>query len=29
LLKRIERTLDGRALGAPAELMQAIKDWRH
>jgi [acyl-carrier-protein] S-malonyltransferase len=28
LLKRIERTLDGRALGAPAELMQAIKDWQ-
>ena len=27
LLKRIERTLDGRALGAPAELMQAAKDW--
>ena len=27
LLKRIERTLDGRALGAPAELMQTIKDW--
>ena len=27
LLKRIERTLDGRALGAPAELMQANKDW--
>jgi [acyl-carrier-protein] S-malonyltransferase len=29
LLKRIERSLDGRALGAPAELMQAIKDWQH
>jgi [acyl-carrier-protein] S-malonyltransferase len=27
LLKRIERTLDGRALGAPAELMQTINDW--
>jgi len=27
LLKRIERALDGRALGAPGELMQAIKDW--
>jgi len=27
LLKRIERALDGRALGAPAELTQAIKDW--
>jgi [acyl-carrier-protein] S-malonyltransferase len=27
LLKRIERTLDGRSLGAPAELMQAAKDW--
>ena len=28
LFKRIERTLDGRAIGAPAELMQAIKDWQ-
>lgn len=28
LLKRIERTLDGRALGAPAELAQAIHDWK-
>jgi len=28
LLKRIERALDGRALGAPAELMQTIKDWQ-
>jgi [acyl-carrier-protein] S-malonyltransferase len=27
LLKRIERSLDGRALGAPAELAQAIADW--
>jgi len=29
LLKRIERALDGRALGAPAELMQTIKDWQN
>jgi [acyl-carrier-protein] S-malonyltransferase len=29
LLKRIERTLDGRAIGAPAELAQAIKDWKN
>jgi len=29
LLKRIERTLDGRSLGAPAELMQAAKDWQN
>jgi [acyl-carrier-protein] S-malonyltransferase len=29
LLKRIERTLDGRALGAPAELAQTIADWKH
>lgn len=29
LLKRIERTLDGRALGAPAELAQTITDWKH
>jgi len=28
LLKRIERALDGRSLGAPAELMQAAKDWQ-
>lgn len=28
LLKRIERTLDGRAIGAPAELAQAINDWK-
>jgi [acyl-carrier-protein] S-malonyltransferase len=28
LLKRIERTLDGRALGGPAELAQAIHDWK-
>jgi [acyl-carrier-protein] S-malonyltransferase len=28
LLKRIERTLDGRALGEPASLAQAIADWR-
>jgi [acyl-carrier-protein] S-malonyltransferase len=28
LLKRIERTLDGRALGEPASLSQAIADWR-
>jgi [acyl-carrier-protein] S-malonyltransferase len=27
LLKRIERSLDGRAIGAPAELAQAIADW--
>jgi [acyl-carrier-protein] S-malonyltransferase len=27
LLKRIERAIDGRALGAPAELAQAIHDW--
>ncbi|MDR3387747.1 MAG: ACP S-malonyltransferase [Rudaea sp.] len=27
LLKRIERTIDGRALGAPAELAQTINDW--
>jgi [acyl-carrier-protein] S-malonyltransferase len=29
LLKRIERALDGRSLGAPAELMQAAKDWQN
>jgi [acyl-carrier-protein] S-malonyltransferase len=29
LLKRIERVLDGRSLGAPAELMQAAKDWQN
>ena len=28
LLKRIERTLDGRALGEPASLMQATTDWK-
>jgi [acyl-carrier-protein] S-malonyltransferase len=28
LLKRIERALDGRAIGAPAELAQTIKDWK-
>jgi len=28
LLKRIERTLDGRALGEPASLSQAIADWK-
>ena len=28
LLKRIERAIDGRAIGAPAELSQAIRDWR-
>lgn len=28
LLKRIERTLDGRALGAPADIQQAIGDWK-
>ena len=28
LLKRIERTLDGRALGEPASLAQAIADWK-
>jgi len=27
LLKRIERAIDGRAIGAPAELIQAILDW--
>jgi len=27
LLKRIERAIDGRAIGAPAELAQAIADW--
>jgi len=27
LLKRIERAIDGRAIGAPAELAQAITDW--
>jgi len=28
LLKRIERAIDGRALGAPAELAQALADWK-
>jgi [acyl-carrier-protein] S-malonyltransferase len=28
LLKRIERSLDGRAIGAPADLEQAIADWK-
>lgn len=28
LLKRIDRTLDGRAIGAPADLQQAIADWK-
>jgi [acyl-carrier-protein] S-malonyltransferase len=28
LLKRIERTIDGRAIGGPAELTQALGDWR-
>lgn len=28
LMKRIERAIDGRAIGAPAELTQAIRDWR-
>ncbi|MEP6940760.1 MAG: ACP S-malonyltransferase [Rudaea sp.] len=28
LLKRIERALDGRAIGSPADLEQAIQDWR-
>ena len=28
LLKRIERALDGRAIGSPADLTQAIQDWR-
>lgn len=28
LLKRIDRTLDGRAIGAPADLQQAIIDWK-
>jgi len=27
LIKRIERSIDGRALGAPAELTQALTDW--
>jgi len=27
LLKRIERTLEGRAIGAPGEMAQAITDW--
>jgi [acyl-carrier-protein] S-malonyltransferase len=27
LLKRIERAIDGRAIGAPAELAQALSDW--
>jgi [acyl-carrier-protein] S-malonyltransferase len=27
LLKRIERTLEGRAIGAPGEMAQAIADW--
>ena len=29
LLKRIERTLDGRAIGAPADIQQAIGDWKN
>jgi [acyl-carrier-protein] S-malonyltransferase len=29
LLKRIERTLDGRALGAPEEMAQALHDWKN
>jgi [acyl-carrier-protein] S-malonyltransferase len=28
LLKRIERAIDGRAIGGPAELAQALHDWR-
>ncbi len=28
LLKRIERTLDGRAIGAPADIQQTIRDWK-
>jgi [acyl-carrier-protein] S-malonyltransferase len=28
LLKRIERTLEGRALGAPEEMAQALLDWK-
>lgn len=28
LLKRIDRALDGRAIGAPADLSQAITDWK-
>jgi [acyl-carrier-protein] S-malonyltransferase len=28
LLKRIERAIDGRPLGGPAELNQALHDWR-
>lgn len=29
LLKRIDRTIDGRAIGAPADLQQAIADWKN
>ncbi len=29
LLKRIERALDGRALGAPEEMAQALHDWKN
>jgi len=29
LLKRIERAIDGRAIGAPAELAQALLDWKN
>jgi [acyl-carrier-protein] S-malonyltransferase len=29
LLKRIERTLEGRALGAPEEMAQALHDWKN
>ena len=29
LFKRIDRTIDGRAIGAPADLQQAIADWKN
>jgi [acyl-carrier-protein] S-malonyltransferase len=29
LIKRVERTIDGRAIGAPADLQQAIADWKN
>ncbi|MFT3792388.1 MAG: ACP S-malonyltransferase [Rudaea sp.] len=29
LLKRIDRTIDGRAIGTPADLQQAIADWKN
>jgi len=27
LIKRIERAIDGRAIGGPADLLQALADW--